>query len=302
MFNVDDVFTIFEFSEGETNEHFKFDKHFIEHICDSTLEILKDEPTLLELSAPIRIIGDIHGQLTDLIRYLRFEDNLNNFQNQYLFLGDYVDRGINSVSCLVLLFALKLKYPKNFFLLRGNHETEEISRNYGFYDECLEFYDSSLFSKFNYVFQYFPLAATISNQFFCVHGGFSQNLFNLSQISAIQKPVIVPESGLVSDLLWADPNPEVLEFSISERGTSFYFGEKVVKTFLKNNSLNYLIRAHQAVDDGYEYAFYPEKHTITIFSATDYYDDTGNDGSMMIIDPNLNFKFVIIESKIKSNK
>ena len=137
--------------------------------------------------------GDIHGQYTDLIRlfeYGGFPPDAN-----YLFLGDYVDRGKNSLETVCLLFAYKIKYKENFFLLRGNHESEQINRMYGFYDECKRRYSVKLWKTFLDTFNYLPVAAFIDDKILCMHGGLSPELHSLDQIRNINRPTEVPESG-----------------------------------------------------------------------------------------------------------
>lgn len=135
---------------------------------------------LLELAAPIKIAGDTHGQYYDLLRLF----SLNGFppEQNYLFLGDYVDRGRHSIEVMCLLMAYKIKYPENFFILRGNHETESISRLYGFYDECKRRYSIKLWKTFVDLFNCLPVAALIEDKILCMHGGISPHLENLDQI------------------------------------------------------------------------------------------------------------------------
>lgn len=143
-------------------------------LCLKSREIFLQQPILLELEAPLKICGDIHGQYTDLLRlfeYGGFPPEAN-----YLFLGDYVDRGKQSLETICLLLAYKIKYPENFFLLRGNHECASINRIYGFYDECKRRYNIKLWKTFTDCFNCLPIAAIIDEKIFCCHGGLSPDL------------------------------------------------------------------------------------------------------------------------------
>lgn len=143
-------------------------------LCLKSREIFLQQPILLELEAPLKICGDIHGQYTDLLRlfeYGGFPPEAN-----YLFLGDYVDRGKQSLETICLLLAYKIKYPENFFLLRGNHECASINRIYGFYDECKRRYNVKLWKTFTDCFNCLPIAAIIDEKIFCCHGGLSPDL------------------------------------------------------------------------------------------------------------------------------
>ena len=122
-----------------------------------------------------------------------------------MFLGDYVDRGQQSIETICLLLALKIKYPENVFLLRGNHECENISRIYGFYDECKKRYNIALWRRFVALFNIMPASALIEDKILCMHGGLSPQLKHLQMIDNINRPTIVPQSGLFCDLLWSDP-------------------------------------------------------------------------------------------------
>merc|ERR1712176_64200 len=159
-------------------------------LCLLAKKTFLQQPSLLELDAPIKICGDIHGQFSDLLRlfeYGGFPPEAN-----YLFLGDYVDRGKQSLETICLLLAYKIKYPENFFLLRGNHECASINRIYGFYDECKRRHSIKLWKTFTDVFNCLPCAAVIDDKIFCVHGGLSPELTNLKQIKRIVRPTDVP--------------------------------------------------------------------------------------------------------------
>lgn len=186
---------------------------------------------LIELEAPVKICGDIHGQYHDLLRL--FEYGSYPPDANYLFLGDYVDRGKQSLECISLLLAYKIKYPEQFFLLRGNHECASINRIYGFYDECKRRYTVKLWKQFTECFNCLPVAALIDDKIFCMHGGLSPELTKLDQVMEIQRPTDVPDSGLLCDLLWSDPDKDVEGWQENERGVSFVFSPEIVSLFLK---------------------------------------------------------------------
>jgi diadenosine tetraphosphatase ApaH/serine/threonine PP2A family protein phosphatase len=187
--------------------------------------------------------GDIHGQYSDLLRlfeYGGFPPEAN-----YLFLGDYVDRGKQSLETICLLLSYKIKYPENFFLLRGNHECASINRIYGFYDECKRRFNIRLWKTFTDCFNCLPVAALIDEKILCMHGGLSPDLKNLDQIKKIARPTDVPDVGLLCDLLWADPDKEVAGWGENDRGVSFTFGPDTVSDFLQKHDLDLICRAHQ---------------------------------------------------------
>ena len=175
----------------------------ISQLCKMTREIFMEQPVFLELEAPIKICGDTHGQFSDLLRlfeYGGFPPEAN-----YLFLGDYVDRGKNSLETIILLLAYKVKFKENFFLLRGNHECGQINRIYGFYDECKRRYSIRIWKEFQDVFNCMPIAALIDDKILCMHGGLSPELVTVAQLQQITRPTEVAENGLLCDLLWSDP-------------------------------------------------------------------------------------------------
>lgn len=187
--------------------------------------------------------GDIHGQYSDLLRlfeYGGFPPNAN-----YLFLGDYVDRGKQSLETICLLLAHKIKYPENFFLLRGNHECASINRIYGFYDECKRRFNVRLWKTFTDCFNCLPVAALIDDKILCMHGGLSPDLTHLDQIRNITRPTDVPDSGLLCDLLWSDPGRDIKGWGMNDRGVSYTFGSDKVAEFLTKHDMDLICRAHQ---------------------------------------------------------
>lgn len=252
----------------------------IKYLIDKSMIIFKEQKMLIELEAPLRVCGDIHGQYYDILRIFEHCGYPGEFN--YLFLGDYVDRGKQSLETICLLLAYKIKYPLKVHLLRGNHESSVTNRIYGFYDECKRRYNVRLWRNFTELFNYLPVAALIDEKILCMHGGLSPDLRNLSSISEISRPTEIPDSGLLCDLLWSDPDKEVLDFDENDRGVSVVFGEKIVQEFNRKNDLDLIIRAHQVVDDGYE--FFAQRQLITIFSAPNYCGEFDNSAGIMIID------------------
>ncbi|KAJ3221025.1 hypothetical protein HK099_003831 [Clydaea vesicula] len=202
-------------------------------ICMATREVLLEQPILLELNPSVNVVGDIHGQYGDLLRIfdlLGYPPTSN-----YLFLGDYVDRGKQSLETILLLFCYKIKFRDNFFILRGNHECYSVNRVYGFYDECKRRSSLKVWRCFGDVFNCLPVAAIIAGKIFCVHGiisvvisqfkfflgGLSPDLNSMEDIRNLTRPRDVPDSGLLNDLLWSDPSEHAIDWEESERGVSY---------------------------------------------------------------------------------
>ena len=237
-------------------------------ICQRARECLLSQPALLELDAPVKIVGDVHGQYTDLIRMFEmcgFPPNSN-----YLFLGDYVDRGKQSLETILLLLCYKLKYPENFFLLRGNHECANVTRVYGFYDECKRRCNVKIWKTFIDCFNTLPIASIVAGKIFCVHGGLSPALSHMDDIRNIARPTDVPDYGLLNDLLWSDPADMEQDWEANERGVSYCFGKKVITDFLATHDFDLVCRAHMVVEDGYE--FFNDRVLVTVFSAPNVSD------------------------------
>ena len=268
----------------------------IKILCTKSLEIFMEEPVLLEISAPINICGDTHGQYNDLLRLFEFGGRPP--KTNYLFLGDYVDRGKNSIETMGLLLAYKIKYPNNIFLLRGNHESELINHVYGFYDECRRRYNLKIYKLFSDCFNWLPISAIVDDKILCMHGGISPDLNSLDKIRKIVRPTEVPDKGLLCDLLWSDPDKNVDGWGTNERGVSFTFNENIVNKITETLDIDLICRAHQVVEKGYE--FFADRKLVTVFSAPNYCNQFDNAGGMMLVDENLICGFKILTPKIKN--
>ncbi len=263
----------------------------IKWIIYKSYEIIKNQPVFIELDSPINICGDVHGQFYDLLRLFNYGGEPP--KANYLFLGDYVDRGKNSLETIVLLLCYKIKYPENFFMLRGNHESDNINKSYGFFDECKRRFDIKIWKKFNDLFNVFPITAIIKDKILCMHGGLSPNLLNFESLKKIVRPTEVPDSGLLCDLLWSDPGENIESWGENERGVSYTFSERIVEEFLDKYDLDLICRAHQVVENGYE--FFANRQLVTIFSAPNYCGEFDNAGAMMLIDKDLMCTFKILK-------
>ena len=273
-------------------------EHEIKLLCQRVRPVLLGQPMLLELEAPLKICGDVHGQFTDLLRLLEY----GGFppESNYLFLGDYVDRGKQSLETICLLLCYKIQYPENFFILRGNHESAGINRIYGFYDECKRRYSIKLWKIFSDAFNCLPISALIDEKILCMHGGLSPELNNMQMIADLERPCDVPDVGLMCDLLWSDPSPDISGWAENDRGVSFTFGADVVTTFLEEHDLDLLVRAHQVVEDGYE--FFAGRRLVTLFSAPNYCGEFDNAGGMISVDEHLMCSFQILKPSSRSSR
>lgn len=245
----------------------EIDKSIIQDLIHTSIDILKTKPTVVNVPAPCVIIGDLHGNISDLINILRIFSEYESCH--FLFLGDYVDRGLNSIEVMSLLLAMMCKFPNNFFLLRGNHEFACVNRQYGFHEEIQIVYRShELWLDFQDLFNWLPLAAIVNEQIFCVHGGLSPSLHKIESINALQRPIKNYDDSIISDLVWSDPHDKVQDFSENQRGSGVFYGESAVKTFLQNNNLKLLIRAHQCMADGI--STFASNAGVTVFSSSEY--------------------------------
>jgi diadenosine tetraphosphatase ApaH/serine/threonine PP2A family protein phosphatase len=215
--------------------------------------LLCRESNVLRLSSPIVICGDIHGQLEDLHELFSVSGDMNS--QRYLFMGDYVDRGLHSLCTFLYLSCLKIMAPERFFLLRGNHESRTVSHQYGFYNECaLKYGHDGIFTLCNEVFDFLPCAAVIDRELFAVHGGLSPDIPLVHSIVTLKREEDVPQNGPLADLLWSDPE-NVRFWRPNARGAGFIFGAEQVREFCHLNRLNWVARSHQLAQHGYQWWF-----------------------------------------------
>ena len=265
-------------------------------IFNKSKEILNKRENIAKLKAPITICGCINAHYEELKDIFKICGDASN--TQYLFLGDYINKGWNSLSVVMLLMVLLAKYQSNITLLRGNHDSRMMSNPYGFYNECIKKYSKPdegnyIFEKINELFDLFQLAAVIDNKIFCVHGGLSPKIKKIEEINQIDRKLEIPREGIIPDLIWSDPSLEIMEYSPSSKGAGQFYGEKAVNDFFQeNNNLSIIIRSHTLVMEGYQYQF--NNKLLTIFSAPLYAGRIENIGAVLKIDDKFNIKCIHI--------
>lgn len=287
--NVDFLKTHF-FDEGRLQEHQAI------RILEMATRVLAAEPTLLTVPAPVTVCGDVHGQYYDLMKL--FEVGGDPRTTNYLFLGDYVDRGLFLIECLLYLYALKITWPERFWMLRGNHECKHLTDYFTFRAECVHKYLVDVYNECLTLFNALPLAAVMNKQFFCVHGGLSPELRTLDDVRNLDRFCEPPTKGLMCDLLWADPVEDYDDNSIDRpfvrntvRGCSYAFTYKATCQFLERTGLLSVIRAHEAQDAGYR--MYKRTETmgfpslLTMFSAPNYLDTYNNKAAVLKYENNV---------------
>nr|XP_029116285.1 serine/threonine-protein phosphatase BSL3 isoform X1 [Elaeis guineensis] len=301
---------------------FFLDCNEIADLCDSAERIFTSEPSVLQIKAPVKIFGDLHGQFGDLMRLFDEYGAPSTAGDiayiDYLFLGDYVDRGQHSLETITLLLALKVEYPHNVHLIRGNHEAADINALFGFRIECIERMVIILFffglldhilkpvccksliyfirtqgerdgiwawHRINRLFNWLPLAALIEKKIICMHGGIGRSINQVEQIENLQRPITMEAGSVVlMDLLWSDPteNDSVEGLRPNARGPGLVtFGPDRVMEFCNNNDLQLIVRAHECVMDGFER--FAQGHLITLFSATNYCGTANNAGAILVL-------------------
>lgn len=247
-------------------------------------EILYNENTIIEVQSPTYIVGDIHGQLYDLFNMFDTLNPKGTKNLKYVFMGDYVDRGRFSLDTFIYLAAHKVKYPKQFFLLRGNHECRTVNAAYGFYSETLQnFGHSGIWLLCNEIFDLLPLAAVIDNKIFSVHGGLSPRITLIDSINMFDRQIDLPTSGPFADLVWSDPDADCTEWRPNVRGAGWMFGKRQVDAFCHQNKIQLITRSHQLAMNGFQSYFNDKLYTV--WSAPNYMYRAGNKATVMKIEP-----------------
>ena len=254
----------------------------IEQLCARATALLQTSPSsFVEVPAPVTVVGDIHGQLFDLLELLRVGGQAPD--TNYLFLGDYVDRGMHSVETILLLLWTLCRYPRHVTLLRGNHETRQITQVYGFYDECVRKYGGpQVWRLVTEVFDSLPVVALVTGpglRVLAVHAGLSPALETLDEIRKLKYNSEVPHDGPVCDLLWSDPDEAVEGWGLSQRGAGYIFGADVVNKFNHTNSIDLICRSHQLVMEGFKEIF--NRQLVTVWSAPNYCYRCGNKAAIL---------------------
>ncbi|XP_075246410.1 protein phosphatase 3 catalytic subunit alpha-like isoform X2 [Convolutriloba macropyga] len=272
-------------------------------IIRSASALFGEEPNLLEIEAPVTICGDVHGQYYDLLKLFGIGGGVS--KNRYLFLGDYVDRGMFSIEVVLLMYAMKISYPQNLIMLRGNHECRHLTKVFSFRDECIAKYNLRIYKACIESFDCLPLSAIVNRQFFCVHGGLSPRINTIDQIFNIDRFKEPNRRGdAMTDMLWSDPHEnygkegdsitqktghwegDVEQFVYNHnRSISYFYTYRAVSEFLEQNDLLCIIRGHEAQNAGYR--MYKQNRLskfpslITVFSAPNYCDYYGNKAAIL---------------------
>ena len=288
------------------HESLPFTNQEIFDLIKEVKPLLEKDHSLIRIRSPCKIFGNIHGVYTDLMRYFESfgnpsDDNQMGDINvmQYIFLGDFCDRGLYSLEVILLLFALKVKYPDFIYLIRGHHEDRYINEKYGLGDECKDrLLDNiknplSIFENINKAFDYLPFGILVDNNILMVHGGIGSSINTLEDIENIKRPVSVEHNVTnkdqlhIIDLLWSEYSDDIDNIEINnerdknKNGFIVKYGKERLNKFLAENKINLLITAHKFVKEGF--TTFDNDRLLTVFSATNYMDKYKNIGGMINI-------------------
>jgi len=244
--------------------------------------------TLVRLPLPtgqVVVVGDLHGHFNDLLHLLDTHGEPS-ASNQYLFNGDFIDRGDWGPEVLLSLSCLALLHRDSVHLNRGNHEDPLCNENYGFRAQLMQAFPGhheELYACIHEAFDQLPLSHVIGDKVFVVHGGIPLEYTTLADIQGVPKgPLVKPAKAradrIREDLLWSDP-AEVA--GRNDRGSGVYWAEGDTRRFLMSNGLKIIIRSHDCVDDGFRYDH--DGHVLTIFSASNYNQVVGGNAACVAI-------------------
>jgi protein phosphatase len=261
----------------------RFQEGSVTLIAQTALAIFREEKGMLELSGEFVIIGDLHGHVFDLFRILK-RFGYPSSASRYLFLGDLVDRGDFSTEVVMTILTMKILWPTDVYVIRGNHEFRSQCSEGGFRKELEGLrYSKAVFDEIISVFNTFPIAAVINSDTLCVHGGIGPNFTNLDQIQQIPRVIGELYGGIADSILWSDPCEEVEEYDLSPRGNGFLYGKTALEQFLNTNSLKLLVRGHQSIQEGVRFGL--DNLVVTVFSASSYCNEMNNPAGVLLVVP-----------------
>ncbi|NWV24043.1 PPE1 phosphatase, partial [Origma solitaria] len=279
---------------------------YVLQLLSETRRVLKEMPNITHLSTSyskeITVCGDLHGNLDDLL-LIFYKNGLPSEQNPYVFNGDFVDRGKNSMEILIILFAFLLIYPNDLHLNRGNHEDYIMNLRYGFTKEVSKKYKDhwkQILCLLRDVFSWLPLATIIDSKVLILHGGISDTT-DLDFLNALERNKVRDHIHVgvimfslkkfaILDILWSDPRSQNGCTPNKCRGGGCYFGPDITAKLFERYNLKMLIRSHEFKPEGYEISH--DGKVITIFSASNYYEEGSNRGAYIKLNPELTPRFV----------
>lgn len=266
----------------------------MEQICQAATKVLTALPNVLEISSPVNVFGNVAAQFPDLLKSVT-EVAKNPDEGALLFLGNYVNRGTQSLACITYLFLRVILEPERVYLLRGNHEAREITKVYGLYEEITAHYgEDKVWNYICFAFDHLPLAAVINKKVFAVHGGLSPDLGTIEELNGVERRQAVAHTGLITDLLWSDPATQE-EFGESPRGAGRTFGQPQTEEFLAKNGLEYIIRSHQLPQNDLGYIKDHGDKCITVWNAPKYCGKMDNKASVGYIGEDHQLELLVFE-------
>lgn len=264
-------------------------------LLDQARTVIEKEPNIVEVTGPVHIVGNIHGQFEDLLHIF---ETLGLNGKKYVFTGNYVNRTAKGIEVFTTLLGLKILHPDRFTILRGNHECAKICEIYGFLDEIKQKYqDESLLANFSKVFNVLPLIARFNNgKAIAVHGGISQQITTLNDVNNLDRFKEIEEAGPITDLVWADPDEDTVEYGPSPRGCSYLFGKAPFLKFMDENGIQLMFRSHQMIAEGFKILY--DNRLITLYSAPNYCGNCNNKSSVFTLDGESNYTHTVFNSSI----